>query len=403
MERIKVVWLCVTPISPINHILKLKKVPKILAPWITVLINELKKRDEIELHIISSGPSWKKSYRFVYEGVHYNFIRRFTPSFMKPFREEIRLDIFLNSLHLKRVVKRLVEKINPDIINLHGTEHEICTAFPQLNGNKILTIQGFINLVYQETPSPVNFWLLKTENKLLATTEEFIVQANFMLGIIKKYNPAAKFTFCQYPSFRPHILANDFVPDTDIIYASRICKDKGIEDLLNALVNVKKVLPKIKMKIIGKVSKEYEFYIKNLISTLGISGNINFIGFVQSYDELYQHIAKSKIFVLPTHHDVIPSSVIESMFIGTPVISNCVGGLPDLNLEKQTCILVKKGDVNSLAKCIEDLLDDNQMQKQLIVNAKEMVSYNFDEVRIGDRLIEIYRNKIAQKLIDKRE
>jgi glycosyltransferase involved in cell wall biosynthesis len=100
--------------------------------------------------------------------------------------------------------------------------------------------------------------------------------------------------------------------------------------------------------------------------------------------------------VLPTHHDVIPRSIIESMYIGTPVISTNVGGLPDLNLHEQTCILVEKNDVNQLAESIFDLLNNKHLQEQLVINAREMVFRDFNVQTIADRLIEIYREKLVQ-------
>jgi len=398
MNKINVVWLCVTPIAQLNHILKLKKVPQVIAPWITALLCELKNRKDIRLSVISTGPGWKKSYYFNEEGINYYFIRRFTPSFMKLFKEYLRLDRYLNAIYLKREVKHLVKKINPDIINLHGTEHEICASFPQLTGNKILTIQGFINLVYKENPNKYLRKQLAIENKIFNTTTDFIIQAGFMPDLIREYNPEARFHFCQYPSIQPAIEASGFTKEAQLIFASRICREKGIEDLLNAIVKVIEKLPGMKVKIIGKVSSnEYEHFLKKLIRESRLEQNIDFIGFVPSYDELYRHIAKSEILVLPTHHDVIPSSVIESMLIGTAVISTNVGGLPDLNLEKQTCILVEKQDVDGLAESIINLLNDKQKQEQLIINAREMVLRDFNAVTIVNHLIEIYRTKLALK------
>jgi glycosyltransferase involved in cell wall biosynthesis len=396
MKKLNVVWLCVTPLAPLNHILKLDKVPQVLAPWITASIDEFKKREDISLSVISVISENRKNYSFLSEGIQYFFIPRLTPAFMKHFKDNFRLDRYINSLYLNWYVHKLIRKIKPDIINLHGTEHDICSTFPGLPGNKILTIQGFINLVYEEEKSKSNYNRLKIENRIFKTTKDFIIQAKFMPDIIKKYNPDAQFHYCQYPSIKPKVRAANFDPDTDLIFVARICKDKGIEDLLEALVEVKKVLPQIKLKIAGKVSAAYEFYLKKLISELELIENTNFIGFVPSYDDLYLHIAKSKILILPTHHDVIPSSVVESMFIGVPVISNQIGGLPDLNKEKQTCILLKKGDINELSVTIINLLGDKKKQELLIGNAREMVERDFDAAQTTERLVEIYRSKLAR-------
>lgn len=389
------VWLCNTPLAPLNHVLKLQNIPPIMAPWITAFIDVLKKRPEITLHVISYLSTWKRGYKFTHESVNYYLIRRPFPSFLKFLPVYLRLDTLMNQFIRKLIVKRIVGKLKPDIINLFGTEHEICSAFLCLVGNKIVSIQGFITFVYDHTPSLVNRKKLLVENSIFKSTNNFIIQASFMENIIRKINADANFFYCQYPSIPPNIIAENFEKETDILFAARICKDKGIEDLLQALVIVKKALPNIKVRIIGKAEKDYLEQLFTMILNMNLTSNIEYLGYISSFDELYTHMAKSIIYVLPTHHDIIPSSVIECMLIGTPVVSYNVGGLPDLNVDKETCLLVDPGNIECLAEKVIFLYNNPSKQANLTKTAREYTKSRFNNTILSNSLIEIY-NKVSE-------
>ena len=66
--------------------------------------------------------------------------------------------------------------------------------------------------------------------------------------------------------------------------------------------------------------------------------------------DVFKEAIKAKICVLPTYYDVIPGTIIESMFMKIPVVAYAVGGIPTLNDNVETVRLVDKYDINGLAK-----------------------------------------------------
>ena len=58
---------------------------------------------------------------------------------------------------------------------------------------------------------------------------------------------------------------------------------------------------------------------------------LNLLGFLKSQQDIYEHAIHSRIYVLPTYHDIIPGTIIESMFMKLPGIAYAVGGIPELN------------------------------------------------------------------------
>lgn len=398
-NKLKVAIICVLPLDPLREVLGLTKVHPVVAPWVTSLISILRLRDDIEVNVISYAPSWKKGYYFTHENVNYYLVRKFLPPLQKIISFGGKFFDFLNRKALLFTAKKTVNKINPDIVNLIGTEHPICEVILNIDRPSVVSIQGFIFLADKFTADK-NIYKkqLDIETSIFKSKRNFVVQCNFMPDLISQFNPAANFYFCQYPFVKP---VSDIVGKTtknDILFAARVTQHKGIEDFLLTLKMLKVRFPDFSARIVGKPeSIAYENKVKSLIKEYELENNITYLGYLQNYSDLYSVMAESKVYVLPTYHDAIPSSVIESMYLGTPVIAYNVGGLPDLNKEQENCLLVEKGDIEGLVEKIMLVLGDQDLRKKLVSNGQNFVNQEFDDKKLADNLVGIY-NSILLKI-----
>ena len=176
----------------------------------------------------------------------------------------------------------------------------------------------------------------------------------------------------------------------DLVFFARMSKDKGIEDLLRAVSIIKKHKPDISLCAIGGGKPDY---FKNLASDLGIEKNVFWAGFLQIQEEVHKLASIARISVLPTYHDIIPGTIIESMFIKLPVVAYNVGSIHEVNKHRMIISLVTKGDIEALANAILGLLKDENLQKRRAnlgyQRAIEMFTTSNDEIR--ENLFEAYR------------
>ena len=68
-------------------------------------------------------------------------------------------------------------------------------------------------------------------------------------------------------------------------------------------------------------------------------------------------IAAADVFVLASHHEGLPVTVMEALALGVPVVAPAVGGLPEVVRTGESGILVAPGDAGALADAIERALD----------------------------------------------
>jgi glycosyltransferase involved in cell wall biosynthesis len=138
------------------------------------------------------------------------------------------------------------------------------------------------------------------------------------------------------------------------------------------------------------MDKEYADFLNKLCQENGISDNISFAGFMKTQEQLFREALKAKVTVLPTYHDALPGTVVESMFMKIPVIAYHVGGLPELNTRGNAVILVEKGDIETLAVKITELLNNKEYRKSLGESGYTIIQDMIRPDRIAGDILEAY-------------
>lgn len=114
-----------------------------------------------------------------------------------------------------------------------------------------------------------------------------------------------------------------------------------------------------------------------------------FIDRTQNALELAQWYSAASIFVNPTYQDNYPTTNLESLACGTPVITYKTGGSPEA-IDKKTGIVVEQGDVNGLAEAIMKLNASPLSAEDCRKRAEE----HFDKNKCFEKYIELYTHLI---------
>ena len=84
--------------------------------------------------------------------------------------------------------------------------------------------------------------------------------------------------------------------------------------------------------------------------------------------------------------DGLPTSVLEAMALGVPVVTTAVSGLAEVVLHERTGLLVPQGDPSALADAIERLRSDYELRARLAAGARAHVERNFSLERSAELL-----------------
>ena len=170
-----------------------------------------------------------------------------------------------------------------------------------------------------------------------------------------------------------------------LLFLGRICKDKGIDELLEALDTINSEAAHRVKLIIGGIFEDekykYEFEKR--------SDYIEYLGWV-SGQKKEEVLKKADILVLPSYYEGMPVCVLDAMAYGCPVIATEVGGIPTMIEDGISGILIKPRDVVSLREGIVKLVNDPDLCKRLSDMAYAKVSKDFNIDNTVDSLLKIY-------------
>ena len=150
--------------------------------------------------------------------------------------------------------------------------------------------------------------------------------------------------------------SDDFV----LVFSGRVTKEKGISELLDAILTIKNIC-KVKLLVIGSSfyggSNAEDTFIHSLKEKAEcIPDRIIFTGFI-SYDKMPDYLRISDIAVIPSiWDDPFPTTVLEAQAMGLPIITTRRGGIPEEITEENAVLLsTDKHFVENLANAILDL------------------------------------------------
>lgn len=373
ISRIKVVWLCHFTNSEMQKILNpIKKVNE-YAPWIPPYINLVREINNIELHVVAPHEYIKGVKYFFLQGVHYYFYNAHMPIIGRHWPGFFKWDYLTNFYSNKRIVKKLINKIKPNLIHLHGAENAyFSSTILQFLGKFpiIFTLQGMISLSTEKKSYQIKK-RIKIEKTILSKIQHAFYSTETMKIQMNEFNTKIKFYWNDYPTGLVEKVIDSKI--YDLVFFARITKDKGIGDLIKALAIIKKEICDISLCVIG--GGKLEFW-KKLAKEENVSENIQWIGFLPTQKEVHQIASKAKISVLPTYHDMIPGTIIESMLLDLPVVAYDVGSIKEINSKEEIVTLVNKNDIKGLANAILILLKNSNLRNDIgnkgLIRAREM-------------------------------
>ena len=138
-----------------------------------------------------------------------------------------------------------------------------------------------------------------------------------------------------------------------VLCVGRLVSQKGFIYAINAFSCISNDYPKLRLKIVGVGILEN--VLKQQALNLNISDKIDFDGYCQNIIPYY---LKAKLTILTSLYEGLPNVLIESIALGTPVVSfDCPYGPSEIIQDGVNGYLVKYLDTEDLIKCIKLAID----------------------------------------------
>jgi glycosyltransferase involved in cell wall biosynthesis len=106
--------------------------------------------------------------------------------------------------------------------------------------------------------------------------------------------------------------------------------------------------------------------------------------------------AAADVFIAPSMEDNLPNTVLESLACGTPVVAFDIGGMPDMILHEKNGYLAKAFDVQSLARGIAWVLEENERRISLSTFARKRSEEGFTLEHQAHKYEELYHSLVSK-------
>lgn len=185
--------------------------------------------------------------------------------------------------------------------------------------------------------------------------------------------------------------------DSKIIgIVARFVKDKGFLELFESFRIVKEEFPNTILFVVGPTNmKKRGALSTDIVKNFGIESSVKFLGFREDVDELYTIM---DLFVLPSHREGFPRSVMEASSMAKPVVATDIRGCREAVDDGETGILVPVNSPEKLAEAIIYLLENPRKAKRMGMKGREKAEREFDERAVFEKVKNEYNRLIAKKL-----
>jgi glycosyltransferase involved in cell wall biosynthesis len=102
--------------------------------------------------------------------------------------------------------------------------------------------------------------------------------------------------------------------------------------------------------------------------------------------DVYIHAAKA---------DNFPTTILEALACGTPVVTTAVGGIPEQIDDGKTGFLVPPKSPEAVAMTLQKFLQDSALQRQMRIQAAETAQRRFDANRMVEDYLEWYQRILS--------
>lgn len=299
----------------------------------------------------------------------------------------------LPSIKITKEIINIVNKENPQIVHIWGTE-SYWGLLPFENFSNtvfLLEIQGLLSQIYSQFYGGLStldllkctgikellkfnlhlifqFKNLKkfvsNEIKIVTSNLNISVQSKWSERVVKLLNPSANIFHSLIP-LRDEFLNSkgqwNYTGSNSIFYVSSgPLSYKGLHVLIKAMKIVKEKNKLVKLRIGGNYSvglrqSGYERFLKKLIYSFDLEENVEWLGPLDS-SKIIQELKHSDVFVISSYVESYCVALYEAIAIGIPVICTNSGALPEAEKISSNIIYYQPGDIYILSSFILEKL-----------------------------------------------
>jgi glycosyltransferase involved in cell wall biosynthesis len=178
------------------------------------------------------------------------------------------------------------------------------------------------------------------------------------------------------------------------IFVGRLVGDKGINELVEAYVQLKKALPsqETSLLLVGPFEQELDSLDQITLQEIERNPTIISVGYQQ---DVRPYFAMSDTLVFPSYREGFPNVVMQAGSMGLPSIVTNINGCNEIIAHKVNGIVIPPKDAVSLTAAMNELLCNEETITLLSSNARKMIVERYERQEVWEALLQEYQSLLA--------
>ena len=272
--------------------------------------------------------------------------------------------------------RKLLRKIQPDVVhamrNLEGYGlMAVYSGFPH-----VVTVEEFMKGIPCAPHMRWSFWMAcQVERWVTRKAGNLVAISNYVKKKLLLMGATGKIEVI------PNVAADVFYSVQKsspryLLYVGRICPEKGLLDIINALAQKECRSSAPKLVVVGGASgpdgETYFAHCKDAAQKLLIHSQVEFKGPLQSHEIAELHrCALALIMPSRAKYEGMGLVIAEALAAGTPVITYDFGPMPENVVHGKTGYIVPVGNISKLAQAISETCNASQNLSNISATCRE--------------------------------
>lgn len=271
------------------------------------------------------------------------------------------------------------------IVHIHGAAHN------SFFRKKLFIDLGYAfnkKIIYHIHASQFKVFFEESDKKetilktILKVDKLIVLSTSWAEYFMDKGIPKSKITILNNIVPTPTILQEKSTNGkVNFLFMGEIGDRKGIFDLLTAIAKNKELFQeKMHLRIggNGEIDRLNDFIKKQNLDEIVI-----FLGWVSGSKKI-DELNNTDIYILPSHNEGLPISILEALSYRRPIISTPVGGIAEVVIPNKNGILVEPGNVDQIKKSLLFFIENKDCINTYGINSEKIVSRFYPDAVMND-------------------
>ncbi len=293
-------------------------------------------------------------------------------------------------LEAVRECARLIRRIKPDIVHAHSSKAGVVT---RLAGRRtgvpvVFTAHGWGFSPGTPPARRALAWAVEAFVAPLGARIICVSESDRRLALSRRVGTSEKLVTIRYGIPPESEQARPATSPPRLIMVARFNEQKDQTTLLQALSLLERdgTQRDFHVDLVGS-GPDFD-RLQTLARELELGSRVSFLG---DRHDVPQLLVASQVFILSTHYEGLPISIMEAMRAGLPVIATDVSGIKEEVEHGENGLLTPHRDASALARALDTLIQDAPRREGMGKAARQKFEREFTRDRMLGQIEDLYR------------